>query len=81
MTDQVSNNAKCRWDQLDGAVSFRELLGQTKVMQIRQRETNHETCCLAAEYQYEKEKTKLKRQAISCMLITPVGCDMFGEAM
>ena len=38
-------DAKCRWRsiQLDGAVSFRELLGQTKVMQIRQRETqNHQ---------------------------------------
>ena len=34
-------DAKCRWrsDQLDGAVSFREPLGQTKVMQIRQGET------------------------------------------
>ena len=31
-------DAKCRWhsDRLDGALSFRELLGQTKVMQIRQ---------------------------------------------
>ena len=29
-------NAKCRWhsDRLDGAGSFQELLGQTKVMQI-----------------------------------------------
>ena len=38
-------DAKCRWhsDWLDGAVSFRELLGQTKVMQIRQGETqNHQ---------------------------------------
>ena len=34
-------DAKCRWcsDRLDGAVSFRETLDQTKVMQIRQRET------------------------------------------
>jgi hypothetical protein len=34
-------NAKCRWhsNRLDGAVSFREPLGQTKVIQIRQRET------------------------------------------
>ena len=33
-------DAKCRWrsDQLDGAASFKEPLGQTKVMQIRQRE-------------------------------------------
>ena len=38
-------DAKCRWhfDQLDGAVSFREPLGQTKVMQIHQGETlNHQ---------------------------------------
>ena len=51
-------DAKCRWrsDQLDGAVSFRELLGQTKVMQIHQGETlnyqgaiTHEVCCLAAQ--------------------------------
>ena len=37
-------DAKCRWrsDWLDGAVSFREPLGQTKVMQIRHGETlNH----------------------------------------
>ena len=37
--------AKCRWrsDQLDGAGSFSEPLGQTKVMQICQRETqNHQ---------------------------------------
>ena len=51
-------DAKCRWhsDRLDGTVSFRELLGQTKVMQIRQGETlnhqgaiNHEVCCLEAQ--------------------------------
>ena len=44
-------NAKCIWrsDWLDGARSFREPLGQTKVMQIRQRETTHEICCLAAQ--------------------------------
>ena len=42
-------NAKCRWhsNRLDGAGSFWELLGQTKVMEIRQRETTHEICCLA----------------------------------
>ena len=53
-------DAKCRWhsDRLDGAVSFRELLGQTKVMQICKREKqNHqgaitnEVCCLAAKIQ------------------------------
>jgi hypothetical protein len=52
-------DAKCRWrsDRLDGAVSFREPLGQTKVMQIRQGETlnhwgliTHEVCCLAAQF-------------------------------
>ena len=40
----ISIDANCRWhsDWLNGAVSFRELLGQTKVMQIRQGETlNH----------------------------------------
>ena len=43
-------------DRLDVARSFREPLGQTKVMQIRQRETQnhqgavtHEVCCLAAQ--------------------------------
>ena len=42
----------------DGAVSFWEPLSQTKVMQIRQRETQshqgaitHEVCCLVAQYQ------------------------------
>ena len=51
-------DAKCRWhsDRLDGAGSFREPLGQTKVMQIPQGETlnhqgaiTHEVCCLAAQ--------------------------------
>ena len=51
-------DAKCRWrsDRLDGTVSFREPLGQTKVMQIRREETlnhqgaiTHEVCCLAAQ--------------------------------
>ena len=34
-------DANCRWrsDWIDGAGSFREPLGQMKVMQIRQRET------------------------------------------
>ena len=50
-------NAKCRWrsDQLDGAGSFREPFGQTKVMQICQGETldhqgaiTHELCCLVS---------------------------------
>ena len=54
-------NAKCRWhsDRLDGAVSFREPLGQTKVMQSRQGETlnhqgakTHEVCCLAAQLSF-----------------------------
>ena len=56
-------DAKCRWrsDRLDGAGSFWELLGQTKVMQIHQRETQnhqgaitHEVCCLAAQYHLER---------------------------
>ena len=51
-------DAKCRWrsDRLDGIGSFREPLGQTKVMQICQRETlnhqgaiTHEVCRLAAQ--------------------------------
>ena len=51
-------DTKCRWrsDQLDGAMSFREPLGQTKVMQIRKGETlnlqgaiTHVVCCLAAQ--------------------------------
>ena len=53
-------DAKCRWhsDQLDGPVSFREPLGQTKAMQISQGETlnhqraiTHDICCLAAQKQ------------------------------
>ena len=32
-----------------GAGSNWELLGQTKVMQIHQRETTNEICCLAAQ--------------------------------
>ena len=56
-------DAKCRWhsDQLDGAESFWEPLGQTKVMQIQQRETQirqtetaHEICCLAAQFSQNK---------------------------
>ena len=52
-------DAKCRWrsNLLDGAVSFREPLGQTKMMQIRQGEAlnhqgavTHEVCCLEAQY-------------------------------
>ena len=52
-------DAKCIWrsDRLDGAMSFREPLGQTKVMSIRQGETlnqqgaiTHEVCCLAAQW-------------------------------
>ena len=42
-------DAKCRWrsNRLDGAGSFREPLGQTKVMQIRQGETlNHQGASL-----------------------------------
>ena len=52
-------DAKCSWrsNRLEGNVSFREPLGQTKVMQIRQGETlnhqgaiTHEGCCLAAQW-------------------------------
>ena len=52
-------DAKCRWrsDRLDGAGSFLGPLGQKKVkqicqreIQICQRETTHEICCLAAQY-------------------------------
>ena len=48
-------DAKCRWgyDRLDGAVRFREPLGQTKVMQIRERVTTHESCCLAAQCDFK----------------------------
>ena len=62
-------DAKCRWhsDRLDSAVSFWELLGQTKVMQIRQRETQnhhgvitHEVCCLAAQLSCIKIRKALK---------------------
>ena len=59
LTDQRSNDAKCRWrsNRLDGAVSFRELLGQKRVMQIHQGETlshqgaiTHEVCCSSAQF-------------------------------
>ena len=51
-------DAKCKcFDGLDGAVSFRETFGETKVMQIRQGETlnyqgaiTYEVCCLAAQW-------------------------------
>ena len=55
-------DAKWRWrcDRLDGAGSFREPLRQTKVMQIRQRETQihqwettHKICFLAAQLKTE----------------------------
>ena len=62
MSNKARHNltdAKCRLcsERLELAVSFRELLGQTKVMQIRQRETQnhqraitHEVCCLLSQY-------------------------------
>ena len=48
----MQNTVGWHYDRLDDAEvrSFWEPLGQTKVMQIRQRETSHEICCLAAEY-------------------------------
>ena len=58
-------DAKCRWhpDRLDGAGSFWELLGQTKVTQIRKGETQshkavitHEVCCLSAQYWFPRLK-------------------------
>ena len=51
-------DAECRWrsNQLECAVSFREPLGQTKVMQIRHWETlnhqgviTHEVCCSSVQ--------------------------------
>ena len=54
----------------DGDGSFWELLGQMKVMQIRQRETlnhqgaiTHEVCCLAAQYKsVEKTLPRMHRK-------------------
>ena len=53
INDKARHNlmdVKCKWrsNRLDSAVSFKELLGQTKVMQICQRKTpnHHEICCL-----------------------------------
>ena len=45
-------DAKCRErsDRPDGVVSFREPLGQTEVMQIRQGAITHKVCCLAAQH-------------------------------
>ena len=52
----MDEKCRCHSDRLDGAVSFREPLGQTKVIQIRQGVTlnhqgviTHEVCCLAAQ--------------------------------
>ena len=52
-------DAKHRWrsDWLDGTGSFREPLGQTEVMQIRQGKITHEVCCLAAQW-------KIRRQTV-----------------
>ena len=50
-----SDECSWRFDWLDGSLSFREPLGQMKVMQIRQGDTKppeggtHEVCCLAAQ--------------------------------
>ena len=51
-------------DQLDGTVSFRELLGQRKVMQIHQGETlshqgaiTHEFCCSSAQFNHRGLRT------------------------
>ena len=52
----IDAKCRCRSDWLDGTMSFWKPLGQTKVMQIRQRETQyhqgaitHEVCSLAAQ--------------------------------
>jgi hypothetical protein len=47
----MQNTVRWRSDRLDGAVvrSFLGTLWSNEVMQIRQRETTHEICCLAAE--------------------------------
>ena len=67
-------DAKCRWrsDWLDGSVSLWEPLGQTKVMQIHQRETQnhqgaitHEVCYLAAQL---VEITAFRLESKSCKL-------------
>ena len=51
----MQNTVRWRSDQLDGTVvgSILEPLGQMKVMQIRQGETNHEICFLAAQWTFE----------------------------
>ena len=53
-------DAKCRWrsDRLNGAESFREPLGQTKVMQIRQGAITNEVCCLAAQWAVTGQRTE-----------------------
>ena len=60
-------DAKCRWrsNLLHGAGSFWEPLGQTKVMQICQGETQnfqgvitHEVCCLAAQFKESEKKNR-----------------------
>ena len=84
-------DAKCRWrsDRLDGAVSFRELLGQTKVMQICQRETlNHqgaitqEVCCLAAQYHCTKNGVSLRilHYVYSKRMLISFKGDILGQA-
>ena len=52
----MQNTVRWRSDQLDGAVvrSFLGTLWSNEVMQIRQRETTHEICCLAAELRFEE---------------------------
>ena len=51
LTKYLTMQNVLRWcsNQLDGAVSFRELLGERKVMQIRQGEITHEVCFLSAQ--------------------------------
>ena len=77
MTNKARHNliyAQCRWrsDWLDGTGSFGEPLGQTKVMQIRQRETQnhqgtitHEICCLAAQL-FQTQTSPVMRFGYDC---------------
>ena len=65
INDKARHNlmdVKCKWrsNRLDSAVSFKELLGQTKVMQICQRKTpnHHEICCLSCRQSTSLQSVK-----------------------
>ena len=59
----IDTKCRCRSDRLDGPASFREPLGQTKVMHIRQGggTLNHQgviiykVCCFAAQFVHYSE--------------------------